>query len=172
MIRANRELCVHFKSEAVCADWRNIASLTMSAASKDVFEHTCVCTHGRAPFRSRSGFARFQPGLALNRQGQELSPTHPSLRLITAIKILCIRHCLWNHYAHNGRGRCGHSAPPTRRKFAPCRSVVTLPNPRPFVEKSSRVKRQRCPNTVSKHGGHLAEKTIEYPLSGHLDHAK
>ena len=33
------------------------------------------------------GFARFQPGLALNRQGQELSPTQPSLRSLTAIMI-------------------------------------------------------------------------------------
>ena len=32
-------------------------------------------------------FARFQPGLALNRSGQELSPTQPSLRSLTAIKI-------------------------------------------------------------------------------------
>src|ERR1700739_1428597 len=29
----------------------------------------------------------FQPGLALNRWGQELSPTQPSLRSLTAIKI-------------------------------------------------------------------------------------
>src|SRR4051812_16963747 len=32
-------------------------------------------------------FARFQPGLALNRSGQELGPTQPSLRSLTAIKI-------------------------------------------------------------------------------------
>src|SRR6478752_3825259 len=29
----------------------------------------------------------FQPGLALNRSGQELGPTQPSLRSLTAIKI-------------------------------------------------------------------------------------
>src|SRR5262249_61596053 len=44
-------------------------------------------THGGAPFRSLSWFARFQPGLALNRSGQELGPTQPSLRSLTAIKI-------------------------------------------------------------------------------------
>ena len=43
------------------------------------------------PFRSISWFALFQPGLALNRQGQELSPTQPSLRSRTAIKIPFIR---------------------------------------------------------------------------------
>jgi hypothetical protein len=37
------------------------------------------------------GFARFQPGLALNRQGQDLSPIQPSLRSLTAIKIPFIR---------------------------------------------------------------------------------
>jgi hypothetical protein len=35
------------------------------------------------------GFARFQPGLAFNRWGQELSPTQPSLRSPTAIMITC-----------------------------------------------------------------------------------
>ena len=44
-------------------------------------------SHRRAPFRSRGWFARFQPGLALNRSGQELGPTQPSLRSLTAIKI-------------------------------------------------------------------------------------
>jgi hypothetical protein len=43
--------------------------------------------HRRAPFRSLSWFAHFQPGLAWNRHGQELSPTQPSLRSRTAIKI-------------------------------------------------------------------------------------
>src|SRR3954447_11907830 len=33
----------------------------------------------------------FPPGLALNRQGQELGPTQPSLRSLTAIKIPFIR---------------------------------------------------------------------------------
>ena len=53
--------------------------------------HTASCTRRRAPFRSRSRFARFQPGLALNRWGQQLSPTQPSLRSLTAIKIPFIR---------------------------------------------------------------------------------
>src|ERR1700746_3725890 len=58
---------------------------------KHVLEHTSVSTPGRAPFRSRSRFARFQPRLALNRSGQELGPTQPSLRSLTAIKIPFIR---------------------------------------------------------------------------------
>src|SRR5689334_15219907 len=32
-------------------------------------------------------FAHFQPGLATNRSGQELGPTQPSVRSLTAIKI-------------------------------------------------------------------------------------
>ncbi len=44
---------------------------------KQVLSDTCVCTHGRAPFRSLSWFARFQPGLALNRSGQDsVRPSH------------------------------------------------------------------------------------------------
>ena len=38
-------------------------------------------------FAPVDGFALFQPGLASNRQGQELSPTQPSLRSLTAIMI-------------------------------------------------------------------------------------
>ena len=63
-------------------------SLTMSAVSS-TFAHTTACTRKRAPFRSRRWFARFQPGLAFNRWGQELSPTQPSLRSLTAIMITC-----------------------------------------------------------------------------------
>src|SRR6476469_10452603 len=47
--------------------------------------------HSEKSAISISWFARFQPGLALNRQGQELSPTQPSLRSRTAIKIPFIR---------------------------------------------------------------------------------
>jgi hypothetical protein len=54
---------------------------------KHVLKHTSVCAHGRATFRSGGWFARFQPGLALNRSGQQLDPTQPSLRSRTAIKI-------------------------------------------------------------------------------------
>jgi hypothetical protein len=54
---------------------------------KHVLSNTSACTHRRAPFRSRGWFARFQPGLAWNRSGQELGPTQPSLRSLTAIKI-------------------------------------------------------------------------------------
>src|ERR1043165_10107592 len=44
--------------------------------------------HSEKSAISLSGwFARFQPGLALNRSGQELGPTQPSLRSRTAIKI-------------------------------------------------------------------------------------
>src|SRR3954463_4276956 len=71
--------------------WRNIAISNNVGSVKYVFEHTSVCTHRRAPFRSRRWFARFQPGLALNREGQELGPTQPSLRSLTAIKIPFIR---------------------------------------------------------------------------------
>src|SRR4051794_26751447 len=67
---------------------RNIPISNNVGSVKYVFEHTSVCTHRRAPFRSRGWFARFQPGLALNRQGQELGPTQPSLRSLTAIKIV------------------------------------------------------------------------------------
>ena len=68
-------------------NWRNIAISNNVGGCQAVFEHTSVCTQRRAPFRSISWFARFQPGLALNRQGQELSPTQPSLRSLTAIMI-------------------------------------------------------------------------------------
>src|SRR5512140_2275782 len=71
--------------------WRNIPISNNVGGVKHVFEHTSVCTRRSAPFRSISWFARFQPGLALNRQGQELSPTQPSLRSRTAIKIPFIR---------------------------------------------------------------------------------
>jgi len=68
-------------------NWRNIAISNNVGGVKHVFERTCVSTHQGAPFRSRRWFARFQPGLALNRSGQELGPTQPSLRFRTAIKI-------------------------------------------------------------------------------------
>src|ERR1700734_3509849 len=65
----------------------NIAISNNVGGVKHVLSDTCVCNHGRAPFCSLSWFARFQPGLALNRSGQELGPTQPSLRSLTAIKI-------------------------------------------------------------------------------------
>ena len=63
-------------------------SLTMSAVSSTMYVHYS-CTHRRAPFRSRGWVCAFQPGLAANRQGQELGPTQPSLRSPTAIMIIC-----------------------------------------------------------------------------------
>ena len=54
---------------------------------KRILSNTSACTPRRAPFRSSGWFARFQPGLAWNRSGQELGPTQPSLRSLTAIKI-------------------------------------------------------------------------------------
>jgi len=47
------------------ADHTIIAISNNVGGCQAVFEHTSVCAHRRAPFRSRSGFARFQPGLAL-----------------------------------------------------------------------------------------------------------
>src|SRR3954463_5586609 len=78
------------------AHCRKISISNNVGSVKYGFEHTSVCTHRRAPFRSRRWFARFQPGLALNRQGQELGPTQPSLRSLTAIKIPFIRTPLNN----------------------------------------------------------------------------
>ncbi len=54
---------------------------------KHVLSNTSACTRRRAPFRSHSWFALSNLGLALNRSGQELGPTQPSLRSLTAIKI-------------------------------------------------------------------------------------
>jgi hypothetical protein len=58
----------------------------------------------RAPFRTRGWLCAFQPGLALNRQGQELSPNELSLRSPTAIMITCsnspgLGSGVPNHYA-------------------------------------------------------------------------
>src|SRR5215469_1128427 len=71
------------------SDWRNIPISNNVGGVKHVFEHTSACTPRRAPFRSRRWFCAFQPGLASNRPGQELSPTQPSLRSLTAIMITC-----------------------------------------------------------------------------------
>src|ERR1700752_5409850 len=47
-----------------------------------------ACTHGRAPFRSRRMVCAYQPRFAfVIVSGQELSPTHASLRSSTAIII-------------------------------------------------------------------------------------
>ena len=42
-------------------DWRKIPISNNVGCVKHVLSNTSVCTHRRAPFRSRSGFARFQP---------------------------------------------------------------------------------------------------------------
>src|SRR5580765_1491771 len=84
----------------------------------------------RAPFRSRSRFALFQPGLALNRWGQELSPTQPSLRSRTTIKIPFIRtpsptgSGMPNHYIGDLLHTIGISGslPRANRAFATGRS--------------------------------------------------
>ena len=58
-------------TEEVAVSLRSIGETSHNVGGvKNVFEHTYVSTHGRAPFRSRGLFARFQPGLALNRSGQ------------------------------------------------------------------------------------------------------
>ena len=54
-------------------------SLTMSAVSSTMCAHDCM--HSLKSAISLSWVVcAFQPGLASNRWGQELSPTHPSLR--------------------------------------------------------------------------------------------
>jgi hypothetical protein len=43
MIRVNRELCVHFQGEAVCADWRDIAiSLKIANAEGEQMAQACA----------------------------------------------------------------------------------------------------------------------------------
>jgi len=52
------------------------------------FEQTSVCTHEGPRFALVEGLRVSNLGsLALNRQGQELSPTRPSLRSLAAIMI-------------------------------------------------------------------------------------
>src|SRR5579872_4492898 len=67
--------------------WRNISISNNVGDVKHVLSNTSACTRRRAPFRSHSWFALSNLGLALNRSGQELGPTQPSLRSLTAIKI-------------------------------------------------------------------------------------
>ena len=51
------------------------------------FKHTLACTRRRAPFRSIRKSAKPNQGSLAIVLGQELGPTHPSLRSATAIMI-------------------------------------------------------------------------------------
>jgi hypothetical protein len=62
-------------------------SLTMSALSSTFLSTLLYALIEERHFALVDRFARFQPGLAWNRSGQELGPTQPSLRSRTAIKI-------------------------------------------------------------------------------------
>src|SRR5579864_9388753 len=70
-------------------------SLTMSAVSSTFLSTLLYALMEERHFALVDGL-RFQPGLALNRWGQKLSPTQPSLRSPTAIKIPFIRTPLAN----------------------------------------------------------------------------
>ncbi len=69
----------HTGHDADCC--RNIPISNNVAPCQAVSGHTTVCTRRGAPFRSRRRFARFQPGLALNRQGRTRSD--PAISSIT-----------------------------------------------------------------------------------------
>src|SRR5579864_4796887 len=66
---------------------RKISSLTMSAVSSAFSSTLLYALVEERHFALVVGCALPTLGLALNRQGQELSPTQPSLRSLTAIKI-------------------------------------------------------------------------------------
>ena len=73
---------------AFAPNLRNISISNNVGGVKHEFKHTTACTQ-RSAISLWWMVCAFQPGLAFNRSSQELSPTQPSLRSLTAIMITC-----------------------------------------------------------------------------------